>query len=64
MVRLEKLDFKLTSMVHEKIQCKRVTKSYFKALGKFSAYNTIVKCLPSERIIDYLMIGMAKARSQ
>ena len=64
MIRLEKLDFMLTNLVHERIQRKRVTKTYFKALGKVSAYNTIVKSLPCERIIDYLIIGMTKARSQ
>ena len=62
MIRLEKLDYMLTNLVHEKIERKRVTKTYFKALGKVSAYNTIVKSLPCERIIDYLMIGMTKAR--
>ena len=64
MLRLEKLDYMLTNLICDKIQRKRVTKTYFKAYGKVSAYNIIVKSLPCERIIDYLMIGMAKMRVQ
>lgn len=41
-----------------------MSKAHYKGLGKISAYKTIVKSFPFERIIDYLMIGMTKSRSQ
>ena len=64
MVRLEKIDFALTQMASTKIQRKRTNKQYYKAIGKLSAYSTIIKSLPCERIIDYLIISMTKARCQ
>ena len=62
--RLEKLDFELTSMTNEKIQKKRTTKSYYQGLGKLSTYRTIVKSLPCERTIDFLIMALAKMRVQ
>lgn len=41
-----------------------MTKAYFTTLGKISAHRVIVKCLPFERIIDYLIIGSTKVRVQ
>ena len=64
MARLEKLDFALTNLVFEKVMGKRVRKSYYSTLGKVSAYQTIVNSLPKERILDYLVMGLAKTRTQ
>ena len=46
------------------MQKKRIAKAHYKSLGKVSAYRTIVKSLPCERIIDYLILGLTKARTQ
>lgn len=62
MARLERIDFEITSMIHDKIQKKRTAKIYYKAVGKHSTYKMIVKSLPCERIYDYLIMEMTKVR--